>query len=167
MSVLAPWRRELQALIPRGFLRRDQGEGLFVSDFPRHGNAEAVAAALAASGYRVQIRDGIAYLDGTAQKYRDFFAALPCPSVSPREDTLAAFALARRLIRADVPLEEQPLKDMTAILKLLDAGEILRAAENLAVYAALRQRRHEPLPAAAGKLLFCALAEREGGSILC
>ena len=37
MSVLDPWRQALRLRIPRGFLRRDPGDMLFISDYPRLG----------------------------------------------------------------------------------------------------------------------------------
>ena len=34
MNPLTFWREELRHLIPRGFVRRDQGDGLLISDYP-------------------------------------------------------------------------------------------------------------------------------------
>ena len=60
MNALDPWRQTLRPLIPKGFLRRDQGDGLFVSDYPRYGEAEPVSARIEAAGFRVALMDGLA-----------------------------------------------------------------------------------------------------------
>ena len=70
MSALDPWRQELRGMIPRGFLRRDQGDGLFVSDYPRHGEEEAVSGFLQDQGFSVSIRDFLAYIDAPPEYMR-------------------------------------------------------------------------------------------------
>ena len=109
MSALDLWRSELRALIPRGFLRRDQGEGLFLSDFPRRG-VYAFPALKAAGFDAVEIR-GLARIDGSLDKYRELEAALPAFTPAPRDDTLYLFSLARRLTRfgGDITAENLPL----------------------------------------------------------
>ena len=57
-------------MIPRGFLRRDQGDGLFVSDYPRHGEEEAVSGFLQDQGFSVSIRDFLAYIDAPPEYMR-------------------------------------------------------------------------------------------------
>ncbi|MBQ9264770.1 MAG: hypothetical protein IJ189_11280 [Clostridia bacterium] len=158
MNALDAWRQETRTLIPRGFLRRDAAEdGLFISDYPRMPDEAAVTNALQAAGYTVRVRDGLAHMDGTEEKYRAFLASLPCPAVQPEDDTLYAYSLAQRLIRADVPIEHQPLLPITRLLKQLDAGDAW-AIDHLAAYAAVCQRKKLPLPSAAGKIILYALA---------
>ena len=167
MSALAAWRREIRALIPRGFLRRDQGEALFISDYPRFSGGEAVTARLRAAGWRVAVAGQTARIDGTEETYRALLRALPCPDAAPNDDTLYLCSLARRLIRAETPAEAQPLEGMPGLLKLLEQGRLDDAARETAAFAALCQRRGDPLPSAAGKLLLLALQEREGENSPC
>ena len=75
--------------------------------------------------------------------------------------------VARRLIRAETPAEAQPLEGMPGLLKLLEQGRLDDAARETAAFAALCQRRGDPLPSAAGKLLLLALQEREGENSPC
>ena len=162
MNALTPWRREVRALIPRGFLRRDQGDGLLISDYPRFAGADEITARLVRAGYRVELRDGLAHVDGGADRYVRLIRESACPQAPPREDTLALGALARRLARENVPPEEQPLAPLRLTLKYLDAGDLDGLYRALALAIALLQREKRPLPAAAGKWILCALAEREG-----
>ena len=60
MNVLDPWRQALRPLILKGFLRRDQGAGLLISDYPRYGDAEAVSARIEKAGFQVTVADGLA-----------------------------------------------------------------------------------------------------------
>ena len=163
MSALDAWRREVRALIPRGFLRRDAGEdAVLVSDYPRWEEAGAVTERLRAAGYAVEVREGLAHIDGSREKYLRLFSALPCPEGTPTDETLYAFSLARRLIAADVSLEEQPLFLLGQWMKRLDGGD-QRVIPVIAAHAALCLRRKQPLPSAAGKLILCALFDSEQG----
>ena len=67
MTLLNAWRQEASALIPRGFLRRDQkGDSLWLSDYPRREGADAVTQALRQWGFKVALPgDGLAHLDGS------------------------------------------------------------------------------------------------------
>ena len=76
-SPLNAWREELRRLIPRGFLRRDQGDGLFVSDYPRHGEEAPVSDALRQAGYTVGLRGSLAHVDGGLEKYCALTEGLP------------------------------------------------------------------------------------------
>ena len=68
MGALDAWRREVRALIPRGFLRRDAGEdAVLVSDYPRWEEAGAVTERLRAAGYAVAVREGLAHIEAVAK----------------------------------------------------------------------------------------------------
>lgn len=164
MKPLDGWRRELRTLIPRGFLRRDQSpEYLFVSDFPRFEGAEDTAGRLRNAGFTVRIAGGLAHLDAGREKYAALLRALPCPCVTTTDDNLFACSLARRLCEADTPIERQPLRRIGQWMKRLDA-ENRQVIPEIAAYAARCQREGRPLPSAAGKVIFCALAHAEGGN---
>lgn len=167
MSALTPWRRELRALIPRGFLRRDQGDGLLISDYPRFGDAEEITGRLLRAGYRVELRGDLACLDGLPEKYAGLIRECVWVPVPPRQDTLALWALAQRLIREDVPPEEQPLGALRLTLKRLDAGDLAGLYGALAPEIARLQREKRPLPAAAGAWILCALADGKGEGLTC
>ena len=158
MKMLDAWRREVRSLVPRGFVRISRGEGLFASDYPRFDGAQAVTRALRQAGYQVTQEGPLARIDGTKEKYTAFLRALPCACPIPSDDTLAAFSLARRLMEVPPPLEDQPLFWIGSWIKIVDAGHFAQAEETLAAYTALCQRLHQPLPAAAGKILLLMLA---------
>ena len=167
MSALDPWRRELRSLIPRGFLRRDQGTWLFASDYPRFAGAEDVTAALLGAGYRVTVEADVARIDGNKEKYHALFTHLPCPDAVPDDETLYAVSLARRLIRAETPVDEEPMNGYPALLKALDEGNWRQAADDTAAWAAVCQRQGRKLPSAAGKLILLGLSERKGEKTTC
>ena len=167
MKPLEPWRRELRGLIPRGFLRRDQSpSGVFASDYPGFPDADAVTARLQGAGYRVTIEKGVAHLDGTADKYAALAGALPSSAPVPTDGTLFSWSLARRLLDRGDPVTSSALPALGALAKRLDAGDE-RAIEDFSAWAARRQRCHQPVPAAAGRLIFCFLSHREGGNAPC
>lgn len=167
MRALEAWRREIRALIPRGFLRRDQGEGLLISDFPRWDDGEQIADRLRRAGYRVELRDGLAWLDGTEDKYAALIAAMSCPDPPAPEDALALWSLACRLKRAPASLGDQPRALLRLTLKYLDSGDFAGLYRALAPEIARLQRLGLPLPAAAGPWILTALAERKGGNPAC
>lgn len=161
MTPLAGWRQELKGLIPRGFLRRDQGPGLFISDFPRQGEAGPVAKALAAAGYTVKEEKGLALIDGEMEKYRALAAGLPSFHPTPADRTLFLCSLGNRLLRFGGDLTEENLPLLRLTLKTLDAGGLDALERLLPPACALAQRRHVPLPRAAGLALLGALNEME------
>lgn len=163
MSALDAWRREIRSLIPRGFLRRDAGDGaVFVSDYPRWEGAGETTERLTAAGYAVTVREGLAHIDGSREKYLRLLSALPCPDGAPTDETLYAFSLARRLTAAASPPEAQPLLLLGQWMKRLDGGDAGVIPE-IAAYAARCRREKRPLPSAAGKLILCALFDHEQG----
>ena len=159
MSALRPWRDELRALIPRGFLRRDQGEGLFVSDYPRHGDAAAITMGLMNAGYTVSLRGRIVGIDAQADKYRSLLEQLPDGNPAPREETLALYALARQMVRSKAPFSPQAVPTLRMTLKYLEAGNWAALERALPPLRALAQRQKRPLPAALGKLILFSLPE--------
>ena len=167
MSALDPWRRELRALIPRGFLRRDLSPSfLFVSDYPRLPGAEQITRTLREAGFLPHAAEGLCHIEAADEKYRALFSCLPCPSVTPREDTLYACSLAQRLLKAESPPDQQPLQLLGQWMKRLDGGDA-HVIDEIAGYCALCLRQHLPLPSAAGKLILCALSDQEGGDRPC
>ena len=164
MSALEEWRREARALLPGGFLRRAQGECLFVSDLPRHAaDIENVLAALEQKGYRAKLRNGLLYIDGTAEKYRalaENAAFSPVPACETQNVYLSS--LARRLLRHPAPPQLQPADALRLTLKLLDAGDEAGLERALPPLLAVFQRQKIPLPTAAGYLILRYLAEKEG-----
>lgn len=169
MTLLTPWREELRPLIPRGFLRRDQGDQLLASDYPRHDGADAITAAIQAAGYQIFIERGIARMDGSRKKYAALISTLPPIEIPPPTDgTLPLHALALRLVRAQTPFQDQPIAPIRLTLKCLDAGDFSALLRQLPPQLALLQRHHQPLPAAAGHLIFSVLANsRKGDGPLC
>ena len=121
-------------------------------------------AALRAAGFTVRLSQGLARIDGQPDRYRALLAQLPSPEIPPpREETLYLHALALRLLRAGTPLARQPLSPLQLTLKYLDAGNLAGLTVKLPPALALLQRRGDPLPSAAGTLIFNALAEMEKG----
>ena len=167
MRALDRWRRELNSLIPRGFLRRDRGGGLFASDYPRFEGAEDVTEKLLRAGYRVEVEGSLSRIDGNEEKYQAFFGALPCVDPVPEDHTLYTVSLAQRLIRADTKPEDEPLDGYPALLKMLDEGKWREAADHAAAWAARCQRQGRRAPSAAGKMLLLALPEGKGGNTPC
>lgn len=164
MSALDAWRREIRPLIPRGFLRRDQGSGLFISDFPRFGGADETEAALCALGYRVE-RDGqLARIDGDFQKYQALAASLADGEFVPADTDFPLYALGQRLARHGTPLENQPMEWIRFTMKCLDAGNDEEILRQLPAGTALLQRLHQPLPALAGALILDELFHRRKGA---
>ena len=159
MNALDPWRRELRGMIPRGFLRRDQGEGLFVSDYPRHGQEDAVSNALRDRGFLVSIRDSLAYIDVPQEKYRKLLENVPDAEIDPTEETLALYALAQRLIRSGAEFSPDALPALRLTLKYLDAKDWKGLYQALSPLSALAQREHRPLPATLGKLIQASFSE--------
>ena len=161
MKILDPWRGILRPLIPRGFLRRDQGDGLFISDYPRHGEEERVTRAIESAGFTVSIDNGLARIDGTRDTYEALLGNCQAFAVlKSSEENSYLYALAQRLARTQTPWAQQPLAPIRLVLKCLDAEEFHTLEEKLPPMIAFLQREHQPLPAAAGILLLLALKEK-------
>ncbi len=161
MNVLDGWRREIRALIPRGFLRRDQGNGLFISDYPRFGGAEQIKKALENAGYRVDGASGPARIDAAEEKYCRLLLSAPPERPQPRDRTLNLYALAGRLSASSGALREDNLPQVRETLKLLDARDLAGLYRYLSPAAAEAQRRHAPLPPGLGDWILYVLWDSE------
>lgn len=167
MNALDVWRREIRALAPEGFLRRDMGgDALFISDYPRRSaQKDAVTERLREAGFVVLEENGLAHLDGNIEKYRSFMAQFPAPApVTPTEENLRLYALARRLERAGTDGDEQPLPLIRLTFKYLDAEDPDGLLRLLPPLLAEAQRKHQPLPGFAGRLIFHYLQDKEASS---
>lgn len=164
MNPLAGWREELRPLIPRGFLRRDQGDALFISDFPRHGESQPVEEAIRQAGFSAVIEKGLAHIDARPEKYHALIRSLPNqPLPAPTDATLYLHSLALRLAKWDVPPESQPLSPIRFVLKCLEAEDFTALSRHFPPLLARLQREKKDLPAAAGKLILAALSAPEKG----
>ena len=159
MSPLSPWRNELRRLIPRGFLRRDQGTGLFVSDFPRFGGGEETARSLKEAGYAVQLKSNLAYLDAGLEKYRKLAASLADAPVIPQEDFFWLYSLAAHLQKTGAEPAADNLYLIRLTLKALDANDLPGLERLLPPAVAEAQRKRISPPKAAGQLILSAINE--------
>ena len=167
MKLLDGWRRQVRSVVPRGFIRRDQQTGaLLASDFPRFDEAEKTARRLKEAGYTVHTMDGVAHITPGEDLFFRWLRELPCPPVCPTDDTLFSYAMAQRLLREKAPMNRRHLSLLVELCKALDAGNFTYL-NDFSQQLALCQRRHQPLPAAAGKLILCALYTLEGGTFPC
>ena len=160
MSVLDPWRQALRPLIPKGFLRRDQGDGLFVSDYPRYGDAEAVSARIETAGFRVTVTEGLAYIIPTAETLAALLNAAPVCQPTVTDENLFLHSLARRIAEKNAPLIPETEQTVWTALKYLDAGDMPGLYRFLSPAAALAQRQHRPLPGGLGKMILRFLSEQ-------
>lgn len=159
MSVLNPWRQTLRPLIPKGFLRRDQGDGLFVSDYPRYGDAEAVSARIEAAGFRVTVTDGLARITPEKSTCEALLNAAPFCQPIVTDENLFLYSLARRIAESDAPLTPETEQTVWTALKYLDAGDMPGLYRFLSPAAALAQRLHRALPGGLGRMILRFLSE--------
>ncbi len=162
MSALVAWREELRRLIPRGFLRRDQGDGLFASDYPRHGEETPVSDALRRAGYTVDLRGSLAHVDGSVDKYRALAGSLRDAEPPPTEESFWLRSLALHLQRTGAEPCPENLYLIRLTLKALDAGDLPGLERLLPPAVAEAQQKHIPLPKAAGQLIIYAIENPKG-----
>ncbi|MBR3742048.1 MAG: hypothetical protein IKN04_16605 [Clostridia bacterium] len=153
MNVLEPWRRTLRPLIPKGFLRRDQRDGLFVSDYPRYGEAEAVSARIEKAGFRVNGTDGLARIIPKTGTLAALLDDVPVCQPPITDETLFLYSLARRIAETNAPLTPETESAVWTALKYLDAGDETGLYRFLSPAAALAQRKHRPLPGGLGRII--------------
>ena len=153
MTALEQIRGRARALIPAGFLRRDQGDGLLASDFPRHPGGEETAEALRAAGFTVALRGGVAVIGVAAETMNAFCRRIPYTDAPPTEESLFLWALARRLLLRGGDVTEENLPIVYFTLKCLDAGDAGRLEKALRPLSAQALRRRAPLSAAIGLLI--------------
>lgn len=159
MSALDPWRQTLRPLIPKGFLRRDQGEGLFVSDYPRYGEAEAVSARIEKAGFRAELADGLARITPERSTCEALLNAAPLCKPSITDENLFLHSLARRIAEGNAPLTPETEQTVRTALKYLDAGDMPGLYRFLSPAAALAQRQHQALPGGLGRMILRFLTE--------
>ena len=155
MNALGPWRQALRPLIPKGFLRRDQGNGLFISDYPRYGDAEAVSASIEQAGFRVTVWDGLARINPETSTTAALLDAVPYCQATVTDENLFLYSLARRIAEINAPLTSETEKTVWTALKFLDAGDMQALYRFLSPAAALAQRKHRPLPGGLGRTILC------------
>ena len=159
MNALDPWRQALRPLIPKGFLRRDQGDGLFVSDYPRYGDAEAVSASIEKAGFRVNVTDGLARIAPERSTCEALLNAAPARQPPMTDENLFLYSLARRIAETNAPLIPETESAVWTALKYLDAGDETGLYRFLSPAAALAQRQHYALPADLGRMILCCMSE--------
>ena len=159
MSVLHPWRQTLRPLIPKGFLRRDQGDGLFVSDYPRYGEAEAVSACIEKAGFQVTVLDGLARITPETETCEALLNAAPACLPAVTDENLFLHSLARRIAEGNAPLTPETEKIVWTALKYLDAGDMTGLYRFLSPAAALAQREHCALPGRLGRMILRYITE--------
>ena len=159
MNALDPWRQALRPLIPKGFLRRDQGDGLFVSDYPRHGEEAPVSNALLEAGYAVETRGGLAYMDGGPEKYRALAAELADMEPTLAEEHFWLRSLAAHLQKTGAEIMPKNLHLLRLTLTTLDEDDLPGLERLLPPAVAEAQRKHISPPKAAGQMILAVLNE--------
>ncbi len=159
MNALDPWRQTLRPLISKGFFRRDQGDGLFVSDYPRYGEAEAISTRIETAGFRVNVTDGLARITPERSTCEALLNAAPACLPTVTDENLFLLSLARRIAETDAPLTPETEKTVWTALKYLDAGDISSLYRFLSPAAALAQRQHHNLPGGLGRLILYHMPE--------
>lgn len=162
MHIGEQWRNEIKALLPCGFVRisRD-GAFLFVSDYPkRAANPFFVHSALTRAGFTVVIEKGMAYLDGSREKYRETEALLLPHPPQITDQNARLFHAARLMTANKVPFDAQPLHLIRHTLRgILLEDE--KALAQLPGMIARQKRLKRPLSPAAGMLLLQYLKQKE------
>lgn len=159
MSALDPWRQTLRPLIPKGFLRRDQRDGLFISDYPRYGDAEAISARIEKAGFQVTVSDSLARIIPEMTTCEALLNAAPAGQPTVTDENLFLHSLARRILDSGAPLTSETEKTVWTALKYLDAGDMQGLYRFLSPAAALAQRQHRPLPAGLGRMILRCMSE--------
>lgn len=137
---------ELRNLIGRGaFIRRDRkGRALFLSDYPRVRAREAsgISGRLREAGWRITLREGLAFLDWPRARYAAFFARLD-KAFGNAEDVPGLGPLLRL---HEAPMEEGMLEEARLAI-LMWAGDekgILKRRAEEALGESLRLKGKVP-----------------------
>ncbi len=157
MNALDPWRQALRPLIPKGFLRRDQEGGLFVSDYPRYGDACSISARIEAAGFRVTVTASLARITPKAETTAALLNAAPVCAPPVTDENQFFSSLARRIAGTDAPLTPETESAVWTALKYLDAEDRTGLYRFLSPAAALAQRQHRPLPGGLGRIILAFL----------
>lgn len=132
---------------------------LFVTDAPKRLSDSADArTALEAGGWDVRVLGGLWRLDLRAERWRSFIRSVPREEgPDPMEAPLPIYSLAKRLTKAPVPAEDQPLLPLRVLLKALDSGRAEAVLRFFPPYLAVLLREKKSMPEAAGWMLYWAV----------
>ena len=133
---------------------------LFVTDAPKRLSDAAAAArtVLEAGGWDVRPVGGLWRLDLEKDRWRSFIRSVPREEgPDPMEASLQLYSLAKRLTKAPVPAEDQPLLPLRVLLKALDSGKAEAVLHFFPPYLAVLLREKKPMPEAAGWMLTWAV----------
>ena len=133
---------------------------LFVTDAPKRLSdaADAARDALQAVGWDVRPVGGLWRLDLGEDRWRSFIRSVPREKEpDPMAASLQLYSLAKRLTKAPVPAEDQPLLPLRVLLKALDSGKAEAVLCFFPPYLAVLLREKKPMPEAAGWMLTWAM----------
>ena len=133
---------------------------LFVTDAPKRLSDAAAAArtALEAGGWDVRPVEGLWRLDLGEDRWRSFIRSVPREEgPDPMEASLQLYSLAKRLTKAPVPAEDQPLLPLRILFKALDSGKAEAVTRFFPPYLAVLLREKKPMPEATGWMLTWAM----------
>ena len=132
---------------------------LFVTDAPKRLSDSADArTALEAGGWDVRPSGGLWRLDFREDRWRSFIRSVPRENgPDPMEASLQLYSLAKRLTKAPVPAEDQPLLPLRVLLKALDSGKADAVTRFFPSYLAVLLREKKPMPEAAGWIINWAM----------
>lgn len=132
---------------------------LFVTDAPKRLSDSADArTALEAGGWDVRPVGGLWRLDLGEDRWRSFIRSVPRENgPDPMEASLQLYSLAKRLTKAPVPAEDQPLLPLRVLLKALDSGKADAVTRFFPSYLAVLLREKKPMPEAAGWIINWAM----------
>lgn len=133
---------------------------LFVTDAPKRLSDAAAAArdTLEAGGWDVRPVGGLWRLDLGKDRWRSFIRSVPREEgPDPMVASLQLYSLAKRLTKAPVPAENQPLLPLRVLLKAVDSGKAEAVLRFFPPYLAVFLRGKKPMPEAAGWMLYWAM----------
>ncbi|MBQ4639865.1 MAG: hypothetical protein IJB69_05015 [Clostridia bacterium] len=162
MNICEAWKNEIRGLLPCGFVKISRDEGfLFVSDYPkRMENTLALHRALVNAGFSVTVERGMAYLDGTLEKYRQADAETDFPCPPPMTEENARLHHAAHLLAAQGgPVQTDSMFLVRHILRCSALADD-KGLSLVPGMVARMKREKELLPALAGKILFCYLSKK-------
>lgn len=155
MAILDIWRQEIYPIVQPGFLRRDMNmDYLFVSNYPRLvSDSDYVTEQLEEHGFHIVKQNGLAHLDGTAEKYHLLMKSFPekFENNDSSENYLAA--LANKLFRHESALTEQPLSLIRLTLRCEEQNDAVTLCRLLPPSIAELQRKHQSLPSCIAGIL--------------
>ncbi len=133
---------------------------LFVTDAPKRLSdaADAARAELQAGGWDVRPVRGLWRLDLREDRWRSFIRSVPREEgPDPMEAPLQLYSLAKRLTKAPVSAENQPLLPLRVLLKAMDSGKAEAVLRFFPSYLAVLLREKRPMPEAAGWIINWAM----------